>query len=60
MASTVRVELTIAYGEDGVVCSGFRDGDAASRGGLMTMMHVCCLDEALFGVVCAGYLVCAA
>ena len=59
-SSTVWVESTIAYSETSVVFSGFRVCDDASRAGMMTMMHVCCLDEALLGVVCVGYLMCAA
>ena len=54
------VESTIVYDEVGVVCSEFRDGDDVSRRGVMTIAHACYLDETLFGVVCGGYLICAA
>ena len=54
------VSATIAYGEVRVVCSGFRHGDDASRGGVMTMTPACGLVEALFGVVCVGLSMCAA
>ena len=60
VSATVWVESTIAYGEVGVVSSECRDGDDASRGGVMTMTLACCLDETLVEVVCVGYLMCAA
>jgi hypothetical protein len=56
----VWVASTIARGEVGVVCSECRDGDDASRGGVMTMTPACSLTEALFGVVCVGFIMCAA
>lgn len=34
-----------------VGCSGFRDDDAASKGGVMMMVHARCLSETLFSVV---------
>jgi hypothetical protein len=58
--SAVWVDSTTAYGEVGVVCSACRDGDDASRGGVMTMTLACCLADALFGAVCVGFLLCAA
>ena len=60
VSATVWVESTIAYGEVGVVSSECRDGDDASRGGVMTMTPACGLVEALFGVVCVGLSMCAA
>lgn len=59
-ASSVWVELTIAYDEVRVVCSGFRDDDEASRGGVMAMTPACCLGKTLYGVVCVWFLMCAA
>lgn len=56
MASSMWVGSSIAYGEVGVLCSEFRDGDDASKGGVMTMMPTCCLDETLPGVVSVGIL----
>ena len=59
-ATIVWVESAIAYGEVGVVCSGFRVGDDAYKGGVIMMTLVRCLYETLFGVMCVEYLVCAA
>ena len=59
-ASSVWVELKVVYGEVGVVCSGFRDGNDASRGGVMTMTPACCLGKTLFVVVCVRFHMCAA
>ena len=38
--SIVWVESMMTYGEVGVVCLVFRDGDDASRGGVMMMTQV--------------------
>ena len=37
-------------------CLRVWDGDDASRGEVMTMTSMCCLDEALFGVARVGLL----
>jgi hypothetical protein len=47
-ASSVWVELTIAYGEVGVIFSGFRDDDDVSRGEVMTVTPACCLGKTPF------------
>ena len=56
MSFVVWIETTIAYVEVGVICSGFRDDDDASKVGVVTMTHVCCLGETLFGGECVWYL----
>ena len=47
-SATVWIELTIAYGEVGVVFSECSDVDDASREGVLTMTPTSCLAEALF------------
>ena len=50
------VDSRITVDEVRVIFSEFRDVKDASREGVMTMAHVCCIDEALLGVVCMGFL----
>ena len=48
MAFTMWVGSTGVFGEVQVVCQGLLMAMSSSRGVVMTMMHACCLDHALF------------